>query len=108
MFDFLCKSSLPELSSLINLKDFLLPIDRVIHPEIKWIHQSAYLLSFDYHNSDNYDLILERSSKRKLPYIATGLINDAAAKFLEKITISYPVCIHNSAVHCEVIIHFEG
>jgi hypothetical protein len=108
MFDTLYENSPADLSSLTNLKDFLLAIDSVIHSEVKRVHPSAYLPSFKYHDSKNGDLILEYSSKRKLCYVATGLIRGAAAKFSEKITISHPVCMHNGADHCEIIIHFEG
>ncbi len=108
MFEGLYQNSPADLSSLTNLKDFLLAIDSVIHSEVKRLHPSAYLPSFKYHSSDNGDLTLEYCSKRKLCHVAVGLIRGAAAKFSEKITISHPVCMHKGADHCELIIHFEG
>ncbi|MEW6995111.1 heme NO-binding domain-containing protein [Colwelliaceae bacterium MEBiC 14330] len=108
IFETLYQNSPADLSSLTNLKDFLLAIDGVIHSEVKRVHPSAYLPSFKYHNSENGDLILEYSSKRKLCYLAVGLIQGAAAKFSEKISISHPVCMHKGADHCELIIHFQG
>ncbi len=108
MFEALYQNSPTDLSSLNNLKDFLLAIDSVIHSEVKRVHPNAYLPSFKYHNSKNGDLILQYFSKRKLCYVAIGLIRGAAAKFSEKITISHPVCMHDGAKHCELIIHFEG
>jgi len=108
MFEDLYQNSPADLSSLTNLKDFLLAIDSVIHSEVKRVHPTAYLPSFEYHENQNGDLRLNYFSKRKLCFVATGLIRGAAKKFSEKINISHPVCMHEGDVHCELIIHFEG
>ena len=107
MFEKLYEQSPTDLSSLTNLKDFLLAIDSVIHSEVKRVHPNAYLPTFEYHDEGNGDLILHYYSKRKLCYVAIGLIKGAAKKFSEEITILHPVCMHNGSQHCEFIIQFN-
>lgn len=108
MFDNLYKNSPTDLSSITNLKEFILSIDDVIHTEVKRVHPAAYLPTFKYFESDEHTLKLEYFSKRKLCFVATGLLKGAAIKFAEQISISHPVCMHNGADHCELIIHFKG
>lgn len=108
MFDKLYQNSPADLSSIGDLKSFILAIDSVIHSEVKRVHPSAYLPTFKYYERECGELELHYSSKRKLCFVATGLIKGAARKFAEKISITHPVCMHNGSDHCQLIIKFEG
>jgi len=108
MFEKLYQNSPTDLSSINSLKDFLLAIDTVIHSEVKRVYPHAYLPTFKYPSPDANELEMHYSSKRKLCFVATGLIRGAAKKFSEKIQIDHPVCMHDGADHCELIIQFQG
>ena len=108
MFETLYQNSPTDLSSITNLKEFILSIDSVIHSEVKRLHPSAYLPKFKYVKINEDTLELLYFSKRKLCFVATGLIKGAANKFAEQITITHPVCMHKGAEHCRLVIHFLG
>jgi hypothetical protein len=103
----LFNSNPTDLSHITNLKDFLLCIDGVIHKEVKRVYPKAYLPTFEYSETDNGDLLMFYQSKRKLCHLSVGLITGAAKHFEQKISIEHPVCMHNGADKCELVISFE-
>jgi predicted hydrocarbon binding protein len=108
LFKKLYEKSPVDLSKIDNLKDFLLSIDQVIHVEVKRLHPQAYLPKFDYEHGENGELIMYYRSKRKLCHASVGLISGAAKQFGETIKISHPICMHDGADHCKLIIDFKG
>lgn len=97
-----------EVSSINNLKSFLLAIDELIHVEVKRIHPKAYLPTFEYDQPDEQTLIMYYHSKRKLCHASVGLIYGAADQFNETIEIDHPECMHHGAARCKLIVHFKG
>ncbi|WDE10224.1 heme NO-binding domain-containing protein [Thalassomonas haliotis] len=107
LFDQLYAASPVDVSSIDNLRDFLLAIDQVIHVEVKRLHPKAYLPKFEYEQGENNDLIMYYSSKRKLCHASIGLIHGAAKKFNQGIAIDHPQCMHQGAECCKLIVHFK-
>jgi len=107
LFDKLYSSSPVDISMLGNLKTFLLAIDQHIHVEVKRVHPNAYLPTFDYEETEQGELIMYYSSKRKLCHLSIGLIQGAAKKFNEGIDILHPECMHNGAQCCKLIVKFK-
>jgi len=107
LFDRLYKSSPVDVSKLDNLKAFLLDIDQNIHVEVKRGHPNAYLPKFEYEETEQGELIMYYSSKRKLCHLIIGLIHGAAKKFNESIDISHPQCMHDGAQCCKLIVSFK-
>ena len=71
----------------INLKNFLLSIDGVIHVEVKKLYPEAILPKFRYETLSNGNLEMYYNSDRKLKHVAKGLILGAAAVFQSDITL---------------------
>lgn len=108
LFIHLYNSSPTNLSHIDNLKDFLSSIDNVIHKEVKRVYPQAYLPTFEYSETPNGDLVMYYQSKRKLCHLSEGLITSAAKHFNQPIKIAHPVCMHDGAEKCKLIISFEG
>ncbi|WDE07136.1 heme NO-binding domain-containing protein [Thalassomonas viridans] len=107
LFDKLYDTSPVDVSCIDNLRDFLLAIDQVIHKEVKRLHPHAYLPKFEYQHGETNELIMYYSSKRKLCHASIGLIQGAANRFGQDITIEHPQCMHQGAERCKLIIHFK-
>ncbi|MBU2970864.1 heme NO-binding domain-containing protein [Pseudoalteromonas sp. C2R02] len=108
VFDILYKNSGVDVSSIDNLRDFLLAIDNVIHVEVQRLYPNAYLPQFEYEEGNDGDLIMYYSSKRKLCAVSVGLIKGASNKFNEPVTISHPECMHHGAEKCKLIVKFDA
>ena len=107
LFIHLYNSSPTNLSHIDNLKDFLCIIDSVIHKEVKRVYPKAYLPTFDYSEQENGDLVMFYQSKRKLCHLSEGLIISAASHFNEEVEITQPICMHDGAEKCKLIISFK-
>lgn len=90
-----------------DLRSFLMSVDGVIHIEVKKLFDNPNLPSFSYLEISDKELLMRYSSPRKLCLLAEGLIRGAAKHYQESITIKHPVCMHNGAEHCDLIIGFE-
>jgi predicted hydrocarbon binding protein len=108
LFKKLYDTSPIELSSIDNLKSFLLAIDNIIHVEVKRVHPKAYLPTFEYEQPDEQTLIMYYHSKRKLCHASVGLIYGAADQFNEIIDIEHPECMHHGADRCKLVVNFKG
>ena len=108
LFSSLYKTSPADVSSISNLRDFLLAIDGVIHVEVKRLHPQAYLPKFEYEDGPDNALIMYYSSKRKLCHASIGLIRGAAKQFKQEIEITQPECMHTGADRCKLIVEFKG
>lgn len=98
----------PSLQHCTDLRQFLLAIDNTIHKEVKRVYPDSYLPSFSYDDSDANQLTMHYRSKRKLCFAAEGLIAGAAQQFGETVQIDHPVCMHQGADHCCLIVHFKA
>lgn len=75
-----------------NLFDFLIAVDSVIHIEVKKADPQAYTPSLYYDQPQENVLIVRYVSKRKMCFMAEGLILGAADHFQQKITLSQDEC----------------
>lgn len=99
-------SHMPEAHQQdMSFLDFMLSIDHVIHKEVERLYPDAYLPSIDFIQSSKELTMLYRS-KRKLCLLAEGLTLGAAKYFNTDIQLEHPVCMHEGADHCEIIIKF--
>lgn len=89
-----------------DLKSFLKSVDTVIHIEVRKLYDSPHLPSFDYIEPDADVLVMQYRSPRKLCVLAEGLIRGAADHYNTPVEISQPVCMHNGADHCDLVIRF--
>ena len=96
----------PQLQSCQNLREFLLKIDSTIHKEVKRVYPDSYLPSFTYDDSKPSELTMYYQSRRKMCFAAEGLIQGAARQFNTDIQLSHPVCMHQGADCCTLIVHF--
>lgn len=101
-------ASLPaNLQQCTDLRQFLLAIDGTIHKEVKRVYPDSYLPSFQCDDSNPQQLTMQYRSMRKLCHAAEGLIAGAAAQFGCNISIEHPVCMHQGAEHCTLIVKFD-
>lgn len=107
LFRILYKNSPINLDHITNLREYLLLIDGVIHKEVKRVHPSAYLPKFEYDESDDKKLVMYYQSKRKLCHASIGLIQGAADKFEQDISIEHPQCMHDGHEKCTLVINFQ-
>lgn len=89
-----------------NLREFLLSIESVIHIEVRKLYDSPNLPSFTYDESSQDQLVMHYQSPRKLCILAEGLVRGAAEYYKTPITIDHPVCMHQGADHCDLVIRF--
>ena len=86
----------------MNLKDFLLTVDRVIHVEVRKLHPGAILPQFDYVDEADNELTMIYSSPRKMCMLAEGLITGAAKHFETEYTLEHSQCMHDGADNCRL------
>ena len=86
----------------MNLKDFLLTVDRVIHVEVRKLHPGAILPQFDYVDEADNELTMIYSSPRKMCMLAEGLITGAAKHFDTEYTLEHSQCMHDGADNCRL------
>lgn len=86
----------------MDLKSFLLTVDRVIHVEVRKLHPDANLPSFEYIDSADDELTMIYSSPRKMCMLAEGLISGAAKHFDTSYTLEHNKCMHNGEDFCEL------
>lgn len=98
----------PDLKSCQTLREFLLKIDSTIHKEVKRVYPDSYLPSFTYDDTKPDELTMYYQSRRKMCFAAEGLIQGAARQFHTDIELSHPVCMHQGADRCTLIVKFPG
>jgi len=107
-FGILVKKYPMFLNENMNLKEFLLSIDSVIHIEVLKLNPTASLPKFDYDASKPNFLSMFYRSPRKMCHLAEGLIQGAAEHFKETINIEHPICLHKGGDHCQLDITFKA
>lgn len=102
------KSSHPFfLTEHTEAKSFLLSIEDVIHKDIEKLYTDTALPWLDYSNVEKPDqLTILYRSKRKLCFLAEGLILGAANHFNCDISIIHSRCIHRGDDDCQLDLQF--
>lgn len=106
LFPKLMKNAPQQAKAATSLRAFLKMVDDLIHVEVKKLYQDANLPHFDYEDASN-SLTLLYESPRKLCYLSEGLIEGAAEHFDEKISLTHPVCMHDGAKACHIVVTFN-
>jgi len=84
----------------MNLKEFLLSVDRTIQVEFcKLQHPGASLTKCEYVDERDDALTMLCSSPRKLHMLAEGLISGAAKRFETDYILNQ--CMHSDAAECK-------
>ncbi len=96
----------PEFFSGHTLKSFLKSVHDVIHVEVRKLHPDVVLPEFTYEEPADDQLTMHYHSPRALCYLAEGLIDGAAKHFDTPVTIEHPVCMHQGADHCDLMLSF--
>lgn len=88
-------------------RDFLLTLNDIIHPEVRKLYPGAEVPVFDFDSSTAGELTVGYSSEKKLCAFAEGLMEGAAARFGERITIEHTRCMHRGDEKCVLLCRFE-
>ncbi|MBU2964275.1 heme NO-binding domain-containing protein [Amphritea sp. 2_MG-2023] len=89
-----------------DLKRFLLSVHDVIHVEVNKLYENPNLPTFSYHQPADNILVMQYQSPRKLCILAEGLVRGAAQYYDTEIHMTHPVCMHQQADHCDLVIEF--
>ncbi len=91
----------------MNLKSFLLTVDRVIHVEVKKLFPEAGLPEFNYIDENDNQLTMIYSSPRKLCMLAEGLIAGSAKHFNTQYSLIHDECMHDDKDACHLHITIQ-
>ncbi len=91
----------------MDLKSFLLTVDRVIHVEVKKLFPEAGLPEFNYVDEEDNELTMVYSSPRKLCMLAEGLIAGSAKHFNTQYSLTHDVCMHDGENSCHLHITMQ-
>jgi hypothetical protein len=86
----------------MTAKSFLMSVDRVIHVEVRKLHEDAGLPMITYEDKAPDQLVMVYKSPRNLCDLALGLIEGVGAHFKETITIAQPECRKHGAPACRL------
>ena len=89
-----------------TLKGFLKSVDDVIHIEVRKLYENPNLPDFECEEPTGDKLIMRYSSPRQLCILAEGLIRGASKHYKTEIELDHPVCMHDGADHCDLIVRF--
>lgn len=91
-----------------NVRSFILSLNQIIHPEVRKLYPGADVPDFDFEPISPQELRMGYRSKRKLCWLAEGLMEGAAAHYKESIAIEQLECMHRGNEKCIFKISFHG
>lgn len=86
--------------------DFLLEVDQVIHREVARLYPNVYLPTLIFERLTPNSMSMLYQSKRKLCYLAEGLLDGAAKHFDTALQIRHVCCMHDGADACRLRLDF--
>ena len=89
-----------------DLRAFLKSVHDVIHVEVRKLYETPNLPTITCHEPSEDLLVMEYHSPRQLCILAEGLIRGAATHYKTPIEMTHPVCMHQGADHCDLVIRF--
>lgn len=107
LFVGLAKNHQSYLHSKSNARDFILSINDEIHRDIEKLYPGTSFPFIDYQNNDDNSLTLIYKSKRKLCFLAEGLIQGVANQYNHDIGIIHSKCMHRGDDHCQLDLSFH-
>ena len=91
-----------------DLKSFLMAVNNVIHVDVEKLYPGTSVPFLSYVDRDENHLTLFYSSKRKLCFLAEGLIEGAADYYKTEIALIHAECMHRGDEYCRFEISFHG
>lgn len=107
LFGFLLNRGPIELKQYTDSQSLLAELESVIHRDVKRVHPEAYTPFFEYEKSSDNTGVLVYRSKRKLCFIAEGVITGLAKHFNQHIEMQHTSCMHNGSEQCSWDIVFS-
>jgi hypothetical protein len=90
-----------------SLLTFLPTINDVIHKEVRKIYAGAGTPDFRFDRISDGHLVMSYVSSRGLCMFAEGLLEGAASRFAEDVTIQQPQCLHFGDAQCVFDVTFH-
>jgi hypothetical protein len=107
LFGFLLNRGPIELASYPNTQALLENLETVVHKDVKRIHPDAYTPFFVYTPINENEGELSYSSKRKLCFVAEGLLEGAAEHYGQSVQMTHFECMHDGAKSCKWKVTFS-
>lgn len=101
LFGFLLNRGPIELANYPNAQALLENLESVVHRDVKRIHPDAYTPFFIYKPINENEGELSYTSKRKLCFVAEGLLAGAAEHYGQTVQMTHFECMHNGAESCK-------
>ncbi len=99
----------PELrGDQTTSRGLLLTLNSVIHPEVRKLYPGADVPDFDFVAESPAVLEMAYHSHRRLCFLAEGLIMGTGDEFDEIMAVSQPVCMHEGADHCLLVVEWQS
>ncbi|MBY0521029.1 MAG: heme NO-binding domain-containing protein [Sphingomonas sp.] len=110
------KSAIPSLATHYpdffavpgNVRNFLLSVNTIIHPEVRKLYSGAGCPHFQFEQRASGDLIIGYSSPRKLCALAEGFIDGAADHFGEAVSVTHRGCMHDGSAECSLVVQWAS
>lgn len=72
------------------------------------MYPGADVPDFGFTHDDAESLEMTYDSSRRLCHLAEGLILGTGDEFREPVAVSQPVCMHEGADHCVLVVRWES
>lgn len=107
LFGFLLNRGPIELGNYPNAQALLENLENVVHRDVKRIHPDAYTPFFVYTPVNDSEGELSYLSKRKLCFVAEGLLTGAAEHYGQTVQMNHYECMHGGAEKCKWKVKFS-
>ena len=85
---------------------FIETVEDVVHTEVRKLYDEAYLPSIHFERPDPTTLVAIYRSRRRLCWLAEGLIQGVGEYFDEPVSTLQDACVHEGASECRIRITF--
>lgn len=87
-------------------QEFLLAVETVIHRDIEKLYPGTSFPFLRYVYTDKNSITILYQSKRKLCFLAEGLIQGVAQKYQSEISLIHSKCMHRGDEECHLELNF--
>jgi hypothetical protein len=81
-------------------RDFVLSVNKIIHPEVRKLYAGASCPFFHFAPSECGSMLMAYHSQRKLCILAQGFIEGAATHYHDRADVHHRECMHNGDEKC--------
>ena len=103
LFDTLRQRTLNNYMVDTDFANFLKHIDKTTHDKVRSYFPGSSPPNFQVLDTEG-GLVMHYQSDRRLCFLAEGLIEASAEFYKKNITLNHPICMHEGADHCEIIV----